>query len=253
MRCQKCGYVSFDHLLACKKCGNDATAAREMLGLVAGKPTMPFFLGALIGGGDTAPAAAVAASPAPQREPSHEDMDSLFAEIDFGADDLEFDLTEETSPKSGTAAAATSASQKAGSDLEELDDIELVIGSALDEELAVDMSALDDDPSEPKVQEDDFELAFDLEESKPVASAKAPKAESASGAAKGDEGDITLGMDTGMDFELDLGELVPSQGAETKAEAAGFEEEMVIDLGDEELTGLIQELEDPKKGAKASV
>ena len=253
MRCQKCGYVSFDHLLACKKCGNDATATREALGLVAGKPTMPFFLGALIGGGDSAPAAAVTAPPAPQREAAHEDMDSLFAEIDFGADDLEFELTEETSPMSRATAAATSASQTAGSDLEELDDIELVIGAALDEELAVDMSALDDHPSEPKVQEDDFELAFDLEESKPVASAKAPEAESRGGTPKGDEGDITLSMDTDMDFELDLGELVPPQAAEAKTEAAGFEEEMVIDLGDEELTGLIQDLEDPKKGAKASV
>ncbi|MHC1745176.1 MAG: hypothetical protein AB9873_19395 [Syntrophobacteraceae bacterium] len=256
MRCQKCGYVSFDHLLACKKCGNDATAARDALGLMAGKPATPFFLGALISGGDTAPAAAVTAPPPAPKETAHEDMDSLFAEIDFGADDLEFDLTEEPSPMSGATAAAAAATnpRTAGRDQSDLDDFEIEMASALDEELAIDMSDLDESPSEVKVREDDFQLDFDLEEPKTVASAKAPAAGSTNGGIhRGDEGEISLSLDTDMDFELDLGDLVPPQPEEAKAAATGLEEEMVIDLGDDELTGLIQEIEDSKKGAKASV
>lgn len=252
MRCQKCGYVSFDHLLACKKCGNDASTAREALGLVAGKPTMPFFLGALLSGGDPTPVAAKTAPAATPKAAPAEDMDSLFAEIDFGADELEFDLVEETSPSVASASVAETSSPKVGNDFSEMDDIEFVIGSALDEELAIDMSALDDHPSDTKVQTDDFELNFDLEEPKPVASAKASADASNGGTSKGDDGGISMDLDSELDFELDLGDLVPPPAAAEAQPASTGLEEMVIDLGDDDINGLLQELGDGKKEDKAT-
>ena len=51
MKCQKCGFVSFDYLSQCKKCGADLTATREKMGFSALKSQVPFLLGALLGGG----------------------------------------------------------------------------------------------------------------------------------------------------------------------------------------------------------
>jgi hypothetical protein len=48
MKCQKCGFVSFDYLSQCKKCGADLTAVREKLGFSALKSDVPFLLGTLL-------------------------------------------------------------------------------------------------------------------------------------------------------------------------------------------------------------
>jgi len=51
MKCHKCGFVGFDHLSQCKKCGADLTAIRERLGFSALKSEVPFLLGTLLAGG----------------------------------------------------------------------------------------------------------------------------------------------------------------------------------------------------------
>lgn len=48
MKCNKCGYVSFDYLSECKKCGVSLEATREGLGFGTAKPNVPSFLGALL-------------------------------------------------------------------------------------------------------------------------------------------------------------------------------------------------------------
>ena len=48
MRCHKCGYISFDHLSECKKCGVDLTGTRDKLGMAPGHPSEPFLLGGLL-------------------------------------------------------------------------------------------------------------------------------------------------------------------------------------------------------------
>lgn len=48
MKCSKCGFVSFDYLSECGKCGTDLADTREALGFDAAKPAVPFFLGALL-------------------------------------------------------------------------------------------------------------------------------------------------------------------------------------------------------------
>lgn len=54
MRCQKCGYFSFDHLSECKNCGVDLAMVRDGMGLLPIEPSIPFFLGALLKGGENA-------------------------------------------------------------------------------------------------------------------------------------------------------------------------------------------------------
>jgi hypothetical protein len=48
MKCSKCGFVSFDFLSECKKCGTNIAGSREALGFDTMKPSVPFFLGALL-------------------------------------------------------------------------------------------------------------------------------------------------------------------------------------------------------------
>lgn len=38
MKCPKCGYTNFDYLDSCKKCGNDISDVRSMLGVIAIAP-----------------------------------------------------------------------------------------------------------------------------------------------------------------------------------------------------------------------
>ena len=49
MRCPKCGYISFDHLAACSKCGRDLAAQSQELNGTAVEVETPFFLGAALG------------------------------------------------------------------------------------------------------------------------------------------------------------------------------------------------------------
>ncbi len=56
MKCDKCGFVSFDYLAECRRCGADLSAIRERLGFSALKSEVPFLLGTLLkGGGETDP------------------------------------------------------------------------------------------------------------------------------------------------------------------------------------------------------
>ena len=44
MRCPKCGYISFDHLAACQKCGESLVRIREKLNLLDFEPNVPYLL-----------------------------------------------------------------------------------------------------------------------------------------------------------------------------------------------------------------
>ena len=48
MKCQECGFVSFDYLSECRRCGADLTEIRERLGFSTLKSEVPFLLGALL-------------------------------------------------------------------------------------------------------------------------------------------------------------------------------------------------------------
>lgn len=44
MKCDKCGFVSFDHLAQCRRCGADLEGVRERLGFSPVKAEVPFLL-----------------------------------------------------------------------------------------------------------------------------------------------------------------------------------------------------------------
>lgn len=48
MKCHACGYIGFDYLSECKSCGVDVSPHRDKLGFPVVKPSVPFFLGALL-------------------------------------------------------------------------------------------------------------------------------------------------------------------------------------------------------------
>ncbi len=52
MKCDKCGFVSFDHLAQCRRCGADLEAVRGRLGFSPVKAEVPFLLGALVKRGE---------------------------------------------------------------------------------------------------------------------------------------------------------------------------------------------------------
>jgi hypothetical protein len=54
MKCAKCGFISFDYLAACKKCGTNLNQARTGLGFSDVKPEPPPFLKALVEEGGSA-------------------------------------------------------------------------------------------------------------------------------------------------------------------------------------------------------
>ncbi len=76
MKCHKCGFVGFDHLSQCKKCGADLTAIRERLGFSALKSEVPFLLGTLLAGGGK--------NDIPKARAEEERVD-----VDFGYDSME--------------------------------------------------------------------------------------------------------------------------------------------------------------------
>ncbi len=77
MKCPKCGYVSFDYLDTCKKCGNDLTSVRAILGLVPVIPNPPFLLSSLVGG------EGVEAQPAETTPESSEEISLDTEELDI--------------------------------------------------------------------------------------------------------------------------------------------------------------------------
>jgi hypothetical protein len=68
MRCEKCGYVSFDHLSECKNCQASMAAAREGFRFATVRASVPSLLGSLL---NETPPAAKAPSPAADTETYH--------------------------------------------------------------------------------------------------------------------------------------------------------------------------------------
>ncbi|HAA03318.1 MAG TPA: hypothetical protein DCE18_08100 [Syntrophobacteraceae bacterium] len=64
MKCVKCGYISFDYLSVCKKCGVSLNQARSGLGFLESKPEPPEYLKALLNEGGAAGSDAQGTKPA---------------------------------------------------------------------------------------------------------------------------------------------------------------------------------------------
>ena len=49
MKCPSCGYISFDYLDTCKRCGNNLTSVRDLVNITSAGPNTPFLLASLVG------------------------------------------------------------------------------------------------------------------------------------------------------------------------------------------------------------
>jgi hypothetical protein len=90
LKCEKCGFISFDFNVSCPSCNKDLTSVRNRLGVHYTEPEVgleEFFLG---GPGGTASSSAgkttAAATSAPQEE-AELDLDSVGDEFEFTLDD----------------------------------------------------------------------------------------------------------------------------------------------------------------------
>lgn len=238
MKCPKCGYFSFDHLISCRNCGRDLTAAQQELNLPDFAPEVPFLLGSLVGEMRSAEASVreglsltqetelELAGLDPGESPGMEatvDMQGMSETIDGGSpEDLELseialeDL--ETIEATGTKEAETTAAIEdiaglsgEGAGSTEEDDGFLGLEFETDESESALMTSLDERPG---AEEDFSDLEFEAEfEDLPEAA----------------------------DLEEALGAEAPSYPKkEMSAAASGVE----LDLSDDDLSALAEELED---------
>ncbi|MCE5245133.1 MAG: hypothetical protein LLF99_18230 [Desulfobacteraceae bacterium] len=156
MRCQKCGFIGFDYLNKCKKCGADLTAVREGFGFMPAKPSAPSFLGALTGGMQAQTSEAA---------PSPEEEGVSLPGLDFG-EDLVFSPDEPMEPARPAMAAAGAPAPELAEPLI-LSDEDLTIEledeeAEKDLELDLDLS-LDEDPAAAEAPEAPIALDLDLD------------------------------------------------------------------------------------------
>lgn len=251
MKCHKCGFVSFDHLSDCRKCGVNLEGSRTLLGMLDFKPTMPFFLGAMISatpGGVNGKASAVGVGASDS---------TVLADVGFGGDleiEIEPDVHAASSPRDAHADQdlfphidlPEGFSLSIG-DEENGDELELIIGPEFEQALALELDASDlESQGEPEEMRD--ELA-DLQFDEPVldthvATALAEAAEL--------EGELSL-PDLSLDIALDLEPLdeqpapvmaAPEISAPTLAETDMGEAGLMIDFSQNDLNSLLLELED---------
>ncbi len=172
MKCPKCGFVGFDHLSTCAKCGKDLDAVRRDLNLLDFAPAVPaFVLDAIVAlsqraAGGVATAVAVASA---NREPG-ESLDllgeiDLKVELDEKPEEITLELLDEgeessgwTEPTGEGARESLAVGEPAGAavleatplSLEEgSEDLDLKIdldGAATQEQGVFDLSDVEDEP-----------------------------------------------------------------------------------------------------------
>jgi hypothetical protein len=88
LKCEKCGFVSFDYNISCPSCNKDLGTVRSRLGIHYTQPEIgleEFFLGGP--GGAAATAAGKTTTTAAAHEEAELDLDSVGDEFEFTLDD----------------------------------------------------------------------------------------------------------------------------------------------------------------------
>jgi hypothetical protein len=207
MRCQKCGFISFDYLSECKKCGINLAGVRDGLGFFDLKPSIPFFLGPLLktresraldlGGEEQIPGPAFTGeSRAAEVAETPLDLDSLDDELTIELSDDELsDLLDDTGEHQTDVEyvleTADVAGEAVGEPVDEDYDTEIHIGDELEIELK------DEDEPEPEA----------ILQETPSRHEKGPKASAASAAhEEGGDEELVLELEP-TDLETFLREL----------------------------------------------
>ncbi len=165
MKCTKCGFISFDYLEKCRKCGADLAAVREELHLWEAPAKIPDFVAEAIETLALSSSAGMKeAVPMESEEVPTDVIDEIDLSIETPEGDSEITLelldddTEELDlgagglPEEGTEPELTSDSEESGSD-----------------ELVLDMAALEGEPS----HDSDLEVDLSLPEEEPLDEAEA--------------------------------------------------------------------------------
>lgn len=236
MRCQKCGFIGFDHLSECSVCGDDLSSIRENLGFLRSKPTAPCFLGALLKDYE------VAAPHQEIGEPRVNPVISSIPGIEFGDDFQLSGVSPEFDPGDVPTVQVSSPT---------------IAPSPFEGALMIDLSDDDLDPSKDGEVPGEIELDLDF-----LLDGEAEAAEgglTAFGSADKKNGNSAgAAVDTPMNehdsaaLELtdeDLNEITSESDPdiEIKGSAAGAPAQdfgnMVLDLSDDDLQNLISDLE----------
>lgn len=282
MRCQKCGYISFDYLSECKSCGVDLKAVRDGLGLFSFEPAIPFFLERLLKGQED-----VSFNSGDAGEAAKEPLDDTLPTIEF-SETFELDTVELYPDSEGSPAlsapppAQEEMKEHLDSALKVFEEIESLEGSP----------AAASKPSEPEPMDDleiDFVLDEDFSLDEAPKAAKAPESAQAQLSMEIPElsleepqiEDLTLldetaskkpvievsdqdidqiVLDPDLDGELDL-ELEfdepsieqPLNAKEPKTDlkaAESGEDSLVLELSEDDVESLILELEDDESDKK---
>ena len=158
MRCPKCGFISFDHLTSCAKCGRDISEVASELQGTSIKIESPMFLGGAL--------AAVAERGGSFEERAMEaDLD---AEIDFA---MEVEGAEEESGEMGDATADIDFSFEGTGETAGMEQVEETVDIALDVEAEEEASSKKSEKAFEEIdfmgpvdEEDESTLEFDLED-----------------------------------------------------------------------------------------
>jgi hypothetical protein len=244
MKCHKCGFVSFDYLSDCKKCGVNLEGSRSLLGLMDFKPTMPFFLGAMV----SAQAKGANGRGADFAAPKGDGI--AVAEIGFGGD-LEFEI-EEDIPAAGQYSKVGDLdilpqielpegfSLSIGEE-EKADDLELVIGPEFEQALSLELDAKDfDDLAQSSSVKDDL---AGLELAEPIIDFSAPAQPAKMEMAKAEPLVPELSLDISLELES-TGVTVPGVLSQPVFVQEPAEENLVIDFSQSDFENLLVELDD---------
>lgn len=231
MKCQKCGYTSFDYLSQCRKCGADLATIRDALGFDSAKPAIPFLLGALLRDYDP-------------HDSQKKDLREKYSEIEFG----EFELDgpgEQATPARGEGRSQQSApADSAGYGVQAPVTPSAVSPEATPQPKPAVSQASPEDDLEFDV---DFLLDSDAPPASPASAAPSVPSPAASPAAPRDELEIDLSDEDLKLIMSDIGQAPatprPASPQPTAKPAAG-EDDLVIELSEKDLENLLMELED---------
>ncbi len=240
MKCQKCGFIGFDHLSVCSACGDDVSTSRESLGFLPSKPQAPCFLGALLK--DYQGAGSVPLSEPPKLDPLVSSLPQieLGEEFELGGDSPVFEHQDTNPPVPSVAKPAHDVAQ-----------------DLLDGAMMIDLSDEDLNPGKDANMAADVELDLDflLEGDSPVEDGNLTafgSNDKNNGKSAGSLFDMPMSGPDSASLELtddDLDQITSEPEAAINFNAPSSEPpsqdfgNMVLDLSDDDLHNLISDLE----------
>jgi hypothetical protein len=230
MRCPKCSFTSFDHLVTCEKCGRDLTEIVGQLHGTSQKAESPLFLGPAL-------KAAAEKETFTVSDGAEDTGPGLDREVDF-------------SQAADTGAEDVLAAEEISLDREpdQAKEVEPPAAVLPDEvDLKLEMEGAEEETTQEATVETELSVSDEVQTPPPTAGpAPAQAAEMPAQVAEAEEEQTAS---TGLNFEgLDLSDLSPADDQEMEGGASGADEESPLDLwsldtsGEDDLADLFDDL-----------